>query len=358
MRKLWLGLAVVFLAGTACVTEVGGDPRPVAVVGADGSTSIDTAIGVDGSASFVPGQPAATLTYAWRVSVAPGDAVATLSSAAEVAPTLVGDTPGLYVVRLVVTHGERASVPAYTNVRIIEQPLPPVANAGPDQSVDPGSTVTLDGTGSLDPNGQALTYAWVQTAGTPVILSDAAAASPTFPAPLPVQALSFTLTVTDPGALVSQPDTVLITIRDLPPVAVIVAPLTGDEGGAVALDGTGSSDPNGDPGAAFTWAWSVQSNLGVTLTDPAIAQPAFTVPTFCGAEQVTVSLTVTVAGQSSAPATATIDLQDIQNDAPPPTQAQTSSWARGSWSPWMGAPRPIATPTSSPTSGPRRRDPR
>jgi hypothetical protein len=37
---------------------------------------------------------------------------------------------------------------------------PPVANAGANQSVTLGSTVQLDGSGSTDPNGLALTYQW------------------------------------------------------------------------------------------------------------------------------------------------------------------------------------------------------
>ena len=41
----------------------------------------------------------------------------------------------------------------------------PVANAGPDQAVAAGSTVQLSGTGSSDPDGDALTYTWTRTSG-------------------------------------------------------------------------------------------------------------------------------------------------------------------------------------------------
>ncbi len=50
---------------------------------------------------------------------------------------------------------------------------PPVADAGTDQSVGDGATVTLDGTASRDPDGAIARYAWTQISGAPVALSGA-----------------------------------------------------------------------------------------------------------------------------------------------------------------------------------------
>lgn len=106
----------------------------------------------------------------------------------------------------------------------VEQPgpkglvaTPPTANAGVNQSVEPWSQVTLDGTGSsaIDPD-TGVTYAWSQTSGTAVTISDTAAARPTFTAPAGVADLTlvFSLTVTgnESGLASTSPDTVTITV--------------------------------------------------------------------------------------------------------------------------------------------------
>jgi uncharacterized repeat protein (TIGR01451 family) len=59
----------------------------------------------------------------------------------------------------------------------------PTADAGPDQTVKEQTLVTLDGSGSADPDGDALTYAWAQISGPAVTLSDPTAQKPTFTAP-------------------------------------------------------------------------------------------------------------------------------------------------------------------------------
>lgn len=91
----------------------------------------------------------------------------------------------------------------------------PTANAGPDQSnVEPYSIVTLDGSGSTDPDGTISTYAWSQTSGTSVTLSSASAQKPTFTAPATMDGttLVFSLVVTDNNGATSTADTVSIQV--------------------------------------------------------------------------------------------------------------------------------------------------
>ena len=89
---------------------------------------------------------------------------------------------------------------------------PPIADAGPNQTVDEGAIVGLDGSGSSDPEGEDLSYQWTAPAG--VTLSSATAERPNFTAPVQLvtdRPLTFSLVVTDERGAASAPDTVVIT---------------------------------------------------------------------------------------------------------------------------------------------------
>lgn len=103
------------------------------------------------------------------------------------------------------------SVGMYLNLmRYTGANTPPVADAGEDETVNDGTIVQLDGSGSYDPDGDDLTYAWSQVSGPGVILLQETTVTPTFIA-TEAGDVVIRLIVND-GEEDSQPDTVTITV--------------------------------------------------------------------------------------------------------------------------------------------------
>lgn len=85
-------------------------------------------------------------------------------------------------------------------VEVSDEPnLPPVSDAGKNQSVYSGEQVTLKGLGSFDPDGGSLQYHWSQVRGSKIPLLDPYSAQAKFLAPFVVEerTFRFKLRVTD-----------------------------------------------------------------------------------------------------------------------------------------------------------------
>ncbi len=100
---------------------------------------------------------------------------------------------------------------------------PPQADAGQDQVVHGGDTVTLDGTKST---GSYLTFSWTQVSGEPVQLMNANTANPSFTAPnVPLggsEDLVFSNIVKNEFGKDGATVTITVTHPALPPTAVII----------------------------------------------------------------------------------------------------------------------------------------
>lgn len=156
-------VGVVFLI--SCGRTETTEDAPVALVRAlDAKAVVGQVFRFSGSESNDPlDEP---LTLRWRLASSPRGSRPQLSEltvggrvAVEVA--LVPDLPGLYVLELVAFAGSRTSQPANGFVLVGENTnRPPIADAGRSRTVGSGSLVTLDGSGSSDPDGDALRFEW------------------------------------------------------------------------------------------------------------------------------------------------------------------------------------------------------
>ena len=190
----------------------------------------------------------------------------------------------------------------------------PVASAGLDQVVNEGDPVTLDGSGSTDPQALPLTFTWSQVAGDLVTLNLNDPIHPTFIAPQ-VSAngatLSFQLVVSDEH-FSSTPTTVNITVKNVnhPPVALVGPDQAVAEASLVTLDASANYDPDAEP---LTYLWQQLSGPTVTLSDSTQAKPTFLAP-LVGPTGMTLSFKLTVSdGQASADTTTNIQVTNVNH---------------------------------------------
>jgi hypothetical protein len=227
---------------------------PIANAGADQVVDIGTIVMLDGrysrDANYDP------LTYTWSFTSKPPGSTAVLSSTNVAMPTFIADVAGAYILNLVVNDGTVNSAPAMVAVTAN---MTPVANAGSGQSVVIGTIVKLDGSASVDANGDLLIYSWSFTSkpsGSSAVLSSANVAKPTFTVDLAgvyilnlvvndgkVNSAAASVTITTPGfEAPSTPAGLTITQVTSNSVSISWNPSTGGSGGVYAYkiyrDGT------------------------------------------------------------------------------------------------------------------------
>src|SRR5271166_17671 len=276
--------------------------NPVANAGANQSVAVDATVVLDGSGSHdADGDP---LTYFWTLLSAPRGSAAFIANFRSVSATFVADQAGAYVVQLVVNDGHTDSLPATVTITTGAN-TPPVANAGPNQSVGVGALVQLDGSHSTDVDGHPLIYKWslisLPRAST-AQLSNPSAVNPTFVAD---QAGTYVaqLVVND-NNIDSTPATVTITTDTSVQATTANAGLnqTVALGTQVTLNGSGT-DPQGLP---LTFSWSLLSRPPgsiATLSATNIADPTFVLD---APGSYVAQLIVNNGTLSSAPSTVTI----------------------------------------------------
>ncbi len=185
---------------------------PFADAGDDLFAMVAERVDFDGSASYDPDGDA--LAFEWTVLEQPATSGAVLINETRADPSLYPDRPGLYVLELAVDDGEYTD----TDEVVLEVTAPnegPVANAGPDQSVDVGDRVVLNGMASYDPDNDPLTWSWTMISvpgGSGAFLDNPNSALPQFTADQAGTYL-FELVVSD-GVDISVADQVRVTAQD------------------------------------------------------------------------------------------------------------------------------------------------
>jgi outer membrane protein assembly factor BamB len=293
---------------TAHVTWV--NEPPTANAGPDQTVDESDTVVLDGSNSSDPDD--GIVSYLWEQIP---ESIVELSDETAVQPTFVAPDVGpdgeSLSFQLTVTDGGGLSSTDTCIVNVTWVNEPPTANAGPDQTVDEGDTVVLNGSDSTDLDDGIASYLWEQIPESIVELSDETAAEPTFVAPevdSDGESLTFQLTVTDHGGLSSADICIVnVTWANEPPMAIAGPNQTVSEGDTVTLDSSNSTDVDG---VIVSYMWTQLIGIPVTLSDTTAAKPTFVAPTVDpGGTELTFQVTVTDDGglQASDEVFVTVD---------------------------------------------------
>lgn len=306
-------VAFTGLLNTAFATAIDDAGRcvnvaPVANAGQDRAVDERLVITLDGAASSDANGDA--LTYAWTQSGGPSVELLDAQTATPsfTAPEVTEDT--VLTFELTVGDGVMSSQ-ATVQITVRHVNRQPVIVA-PDQVIDERAAVVLDASGSVDPDGDALTFAWQQTAGVEVILAGADTAQASFTSPEVTEdtELTFELTVGDGTLSSTQAVKVTVVNVNRAPTAQVRAVSPVKPGTWVRLEGSGH-DIDGDT-LAFTWRQT--SGTTVALEGAAGAVATFLVPEVEDDETLTFELVVS---DGDLEATATLSVDVIRSNTYP-----------------------------------------
>ena len=243
---------------TASVTVT--NTSPIASAGGPYTGQKNSQIGVTGAASTDPDGTIAL--YQWDCDASDGVNLSAGSSSPTASCTYT--SVGTYLVTLQVTDDDGASTTSSAQVTISN--AAPTANAGGPYTVVQGSVVTLDGSGSSDPDGTLVSYQWDCDINSGPGLSSVST-SPIFPCTYSAQGTyTARLQVTDDDSATDTGDaTVFVTNQ--PPVAEAGGPYTGSQGVAMPVFGFGSVDADGSI-TLYEWDCTNDGSYDTSSTSP------------------------------------------------------------------------------------------
>ena len=190
---------------------------------------------------------------------------------------------------------------------------PIVIISQPEIIAAPGVTVTLNASGSYDPDGDDITYKWFGEG-----LSDHNSSTPTFTVPSDISSTTnytFTVTVSDNHGGSSSASVIVTAIvkpNNAPVVMIESSLIEALPGVTVTLDAHNSYDPDGDS-ISCLWSGSSASQLigSDTLT------PTFKIPEDATAG-TSYTFTITITDDKGAHSSGEITVKALANPEPPP----------------------------------------
>ena len=249
----------------ACGGGGGGgssSPKPTADAGDDLTVQMGDTVALDGSASSSP-RDGAALSYQWTLVAQPESSEAELVDADTAYPSFVADFPGEYEVDLLVNDGTRDS--NHDRLMVTATNPDPVAVAQTEYSELVGTTVALDGSNSLPPTGgdaALLEYEWT-------LVSQPATSTAELTTPYSAVSGLYTDTVGsylvtllvryDGNVSNTLEIEVMANLSNTKPTADAGGPYTIERGQTLTLDGTGSSDADGDD-LSYRWYMYMPGN--------------------------------------------------------------------------------------------------
>ncbi|MGF1500966.1 MAG: PKD domain-containing protein, partial [Paracoccaceae bacterium] len=215
---------------------------PIADAGPDDRFTVGEEFVLDGSASLDPDGRIAE--YIWRFEDG------TEKTGQRIVHAFA--EPGLHRVALTVIDDTGHDAARDTDEVAIRINAAPVANAGPDLLTEPGAEIVLDGGNSFDPDGEIISYRWdFSDLGAPVFEI----------APTRVYEVAGTytaqLTVVDDSETQDSLATDVVSIRVNQSPTAEAGPEILSDRLRVSLDGSASSDPDGD---ALVYTWDLGDN--------------------------------------------------------------------------------------------------
>ncbi|MCU7927479.1 MAG: PKD domain-containing protein, partial [Candidatus Thiodiazotropha sp. (ex Dulcina madagascariensis)] len=277
-------------SATTTATIGAGNQPPTADPNGPYTGTSGTPVAFDGSGST--DSDGTIVSYTWDF----GDG----ATGTGMAPSHTYTTQGTYNVTLTVTDDSNAVDSATTSAAIDATNQAPTANPNGPYTGAVGVALSFDGTGSSDPDGTIVAYAWDfgdGTSGTGSVPSHTYASAGSY---------NITLSVTDDGGLSNTATTTAAigSVANLPPVAVANGPYSGTVGLPVSFDSTGSNDPDG---TLATYHWDFGDGATATGANPTYAYTAQ------GTYSVTLTVTDNEGAMGSDTTTATIG---VGNQAP------------------------------------------